>query len=381
MKPYIAYYKKYKIIPTIKINSKNYDTIIGQRDNLYNQLKLDHKLFLNSDVLEVGPGSGYNAYYLIKKGINKITLVEGNDTSVKKINQTLKKVKKNKYEIIEEDFYKVKLNKKFDFVICENVLSGVRNPKLFVKRLSSFVKKNGYLIINCSDSISLFSEKLRGVISSILLHEKKLVNNFNAKTNFLSKIFISHLKSLNKNTRNISDWVQDVLLYEYWWRKKKYFSINEFINVVKKKFVFFSSSPFCFTNYSWYKSLNFNLNKSVLSEFKKIQNNFIDVRVERNFFTYKESNILKILFEEASNEINVFRHSNSDRLTIKLKNIKYFLSKKKFKNRFNKTILSLNSVIIFLQKYKKKRIIDLKKIKEIKNWWGYATQYVVMKKI
>ena len=154
--------------------------------------------------------------------------------------------------------------KKFNFVVCENLISGVKKPNKFLKKLSSFVSDDGYLLINCSDSVSLFLEKIRGVLAYLLLISNDLnKSSFELKTKFLSKIFKTHLKSLGKNTRNIDDWVQDVLLHEYWWRKKNYFSLETAIKVVNKEFDFYSFSPDCFTNYAWYKNLNFNLNNHI----------------------------------------------------------------------------------------------------------------------
>lgn len=91
MKPYLTYYKKNKIIPVVKINNKNFNILNKQRNNLFDQLKIDKKLFYNSEILEVGPGTGYNAKYLIDNGIRKITLVDGNRYSIEFIKHTLKK--------------------------------------------------------------------------------------------------------------------------------------------------------------------------------------------------------------------------------------------------------------------------------------------------
>ena len=52
MKPYLTYYKKNKIIPVIKVNNKNTKILDKQRSNLFDQLKIDKRLFYNSEVLE-----------------------------------------------------------------------------------------------------------------------------------------------------------------------------------------------------------------------------------------------------------------------------------------------------------------------------------------
>ena len=85
MKPYLTYYNNYQIIPTVKENNKNLTILTKQRNNLFDQLKIDKKLFKNSNILEVGAGTGYNAKYLINSGINNITLVDGSTSSINSI--------------------------------------------------------------------------------------------------------------------------------------------------------------------------------------------------------------------------------------------------------------------------------------------------------
>ena len=378
MKPYLTYYNKHQIIPAVKENNKNLQILTKQRNNLFDQLKIDKKLFKNSNILEVGAGTGYNAKYLINSGIKNITLVDGNTSSINSIKKTLKNVNKNKYKIINKDFYDLKLKKKFDFVICENVISGVSKPNLFLKKLSSYVADNGYLITNCSDNISLFSEKIRGVISYLFLETQKYKNlDFPKKTKLLSKLFNTHLNTLGKNTRQIDDWVQDVLLYEYWWRKKKYFSLYSAIQTIKNDFNFYSSSPSCFSNYTWYKKIDFDLNKFILDDFFKIQQNFFDNRTPNNLLNKKLNLQLNDLINKASSQIYSLNTKNLINLTKTLKKInKYFL---KLENN-ELTIDSLKKVVKIFEEFQNKKQIDKNKVKKISSWWGYATQYIVFKK-
>lgn len=378
MKPYLTYYNKYQIIPAVKENNKNLQILTKQRNNLFDQLKIDKKLFKNSNILEVGAGTGYNAKYLINSGIKNITLVDGNTSSINFIKKTFKNVDKNKFKIINKDFYDIKLKKKFDFVICENVISGVSNPNLFLKKLSSYVANNGYLITNCSDNISLFSEKIRGVISYLFLETQKHNNlDFPKKTKLLSKLFNTHLNTLGGNTRQIDDWVQDVLLYEYWWRKKNYFSMYLAIKTIKNDFNFYSSSPSCFSNYTWYKKIDFDLNKFTLDDFFKIQQNFFDNRTPNYLFTKKHNLQLNGLINKASKQIYSLNTKNLIKLTKTLKKIiQYFL---KLENN-ELTIGSLKQVVKILEDFQNKKKIDKNKVKKISSWWGYATQYIVFKK-
>ena len=53
------------------------------------------------------------------------------DNHLKNLISSLKK-----YQIINKDFYEFGKKKKFNFVVCENLISGVKKPNKFLKKLS-----------------------------------------------------------------------------------------------------------------------------------------------------------------------------------------------------------------------------------------------------
>ena len=182
---------------------------------------------------------------------------------------------------------------------------------------------------------------------------------------------------MGRNTRQIDDWVQDVLLYEYWWRKKNYFSLYSAIKTTKNDFNFYSSSPSCFSNYTWYKKIDFDLTKFTLDHFFKIQQNFFDNRTPNYLFTKKLNLQLNDLIKKASNQIYSLNTNNLTNLTKTLKKIiQHFL---KLENN-ELTIGSLKQVVKIFEDFKNKKQIDKNKVKKISSWWGYATQYIVFKK-
>ena len=379
-KPYLSYYTKYNIIPVIKLNNQNLKKLSFQRDNLYNVLKLDKKLLLNSSVLEIGPGTGYNAFYLINNKIKSIDLVEGNTPSINYIKNTLTKIDKKKYKIFNCDFNNFKSNKKYDLVICENVLSGLNNPKDFLKKMSTYVKKDGYLIINCSDTVSLLSEKIRGLISKLILESNLNFKNasFEDKTKTLSKIFITHMSSLKSFTRLIDDWVQDVLLYEFWWKKKKYFSILESIKVVEKKFNFYSSSPSFFEDYTWYKKIkNDHFNNLAKKEFFLNQHNFLDNRTFNFKISIKANIKLNKIVDSISNDILTIEPKKVINLIKNLNKLEKFYETLGYESKL--TCKSIRNVSDILTEYEGSKKINIKKLNSIKKWWGFGTQYVVFK--
>jgi SAM-dependent methyltransferase len=376
-KPFITYYSKHKIIPVVDLNKR----ILKQRECLYNLLRLDVNLFKNFKVLEIGPGVGVNAFFLLKNKIKKIDLVDANSESLKKTKKNLCSFNSKFYKIYNKDFHEFSKKQKYDLVVCENLLQGLNNPLKSLKYISTFVNPGGYLFISCGDEISILSEKFRGVLSSLILESnQEILNTFDLKTKFLSKIFKSHLKTLNTFVRNVENWVQDNLLYEYWWKKKNYLSIFDAISSLSKDFQYYSSSPYYFKDFSWYKSINRNhLTKYSLTEFKKNQHNFIDRNIKKFEISVSENNVLKKIVAEIN--IIIAKKLNDKNLSILVTKTQYLINFfKKFNNKFNKTIFYLESVNITINNFVKTKKIDFARINLIKDWWGNGTQQLVLRK-
>jgi 2-polyprenyl-3-methyl-5-hydroxy-6-metoxy-1,4-benzoquinol methylase len=107
-------------------------------NNIYKKIFNEIKSHLkNKEVLEVGPGGGYFYNYL-KNYIKDYEAIE--------IGSKQRSFLKDKYDLkVFDSFSKVK--KKYDVVILISVLEHVKNPISFLKKISSFLKKNGKIII------------------------------------------------------------------------------------------------------------------------------------------------------------------------------------------------------------------------------------------
>ena len=94
MNNHLNFYKKINSIPTVNLNDLKKKVLFSQRDNFYFNIGLTKKNFLGKKILEFCPGTGYNAYYLLKKfKIKKIKLVDNNITSIKFLKKNLSKLK------------------------------------------------------------------------------------------------------------------------------------------------------------------------------------------------------------------------------------------------------------------------------------------------
>lgn len=115
------------------------------------------KLCPDSDVMELGCGTGKNSFKINKKYKCKTTLVD----NCKFIIEKSKELFKNngvKAKFILEDIFNLKLKKRYNLVFSEGLIehfSGKERGKIF-KIHKNFIKKNGYVLILVPHSSKLY---------------------------------------------------------------------------------------------------------------------------------------------------------------------------------------------------------------------------------
>ena len=125
----------------------------------------------NLDVLDVGCGTGLvsNTFATLYPSSN-FTGIDFSDS----IDYAQERAKENKLtntQWIKEDFLKVKLNKKYDVVICCGVLHHIPEYKKALAKIKKLLKPHGKLVI-----------ALYNPLGKILKHVKKI--NYNSPTLF-----------------------------------------------------------------------------------------------------------------------------------------------------------------------------------------------------
>lgn len=261
--PYIAYYGKHNISP-VHQDISNLKRHLERREKLYRMLGLPLTTFVNKQMLEVGPGGGYNALTLFIWGGN-VDFVEPNPTAQEDLTNLL-----SKYNIpsecwrlfrgVIEDYSEVKL---YDIVIAEGFIPGLYDRSKVITKLKSLVRPGGVVVVTCFDELSTFFEILKRLVAHYLIHK---VFVYHEKVQMLCQAFESHLKTLRYVSRPIEDWVQDMFLNPA--IHGKIFNIADCIEEFGSEFEFLGSSPAMFTNYQWYKDTDFDNRANIIHQFK-----------------------------------------------------------------------------------------------------------------
>jgi SAM-dependent methyltransferase len=373
--PYLSYYKKINILPTINIEDLKQNIIDQQRFNFYFKLGISLNDFQDKSVLEIGPGTGYNANYLLRKTkIKNIHLIDKDLNSIKFLKKNLKGFRNVK--IYNKNINKFKIKKKFDYVIIENVIYGLSNPHKIFKKISDMTAKNGIIVLTLCDKIGIFSEKLR-YLYSLMIFSRKKINTFDQKLFFLEKIFKKHLNYLNKNTRSSKKWVLDNILHEEWIRKEKYFDYFDLYKLLKKQECIIKSfSPSFFLDYLWYKIYKIkNRNYEILKQYKTERVNFFDFETILNKQNVIDIKLFNFYIERIQKNINSFSFDKKisiNKIIVVKNDLNKIIGVLKFKNKKEKLYLALREYISFINQFLLKKKINLNS-KHFYKFWGQGT--------
>lgn len=380
MKGYLGYYKKIKSIPTVNLSDLSTREIFKQRFNFYFKIGISKKDFENKNILELCPGTGYNAYYLLKEcKIKNIKLVEKNPYSLQKLKKNISDFKNAK--IIDSNAFHFNTSEKYDYTILENTIGGfnLKQANSVFRKLKKFTKREGTIIMTFPNIYGLFSIKLK-YLYAIMLVQKNKIQSFDNKIKYLTKIFNPHMKYLSNNARKTKNWILDMILFEKYIRKTKYFDIFELKKKIKDDFLVKSVSPSFYVDYIWYKNLTTKkYNSNIFNQVSKNQINFLDF--ETRFTSHEkniDSSIKKItqLISDFSFEKKISL-KKIDQISIEINKMIRILKKI---NKKNKVTHALSEILGIIHNYQKNKKIP-EKTKHISKFWGIASTVVSLYKI
>jgi SAM-dependent methyltransferase len=377
MRDHLKYYQSLNKEVTLDLKDLSLNKIYDQRFNFYFLMSLTPSDLNNKSVLEFGSGTGYNAYYLIKKcNIKNITCVEKNYNSLLKLKKNL--VNFDNVKIKKLDIYNYKDKKKYDFVICENVIDNFSKPSLILKKMMNCCKPGGRVILTFGDNYGIFSTKLR-YLYALMLTEKRKIVDFNHRLKFLAKVFRKDLNFILKNTRAADKWVLDNILNINWVTKKSYFDLKAIKKIVKKKFLIFSFYPQFYFNKYFYKKVNLLERDKII--IRSNQDNKINLLCTKTIFE-KKNNLKNLInsFNFLIAKLSFNQKVNLKVLNLILKTL-YEISKRLNALKANNEASSaLKEFIKLIVKFKKNDHLPLKTNNFYKFWSSY-NQYLVLYKI
>ena len=252
-KAFVDYYNSNNIIP-VRQDLTNLESFIFRRNYLYKTLGFPLSFLKGLDVIEFGPGGGYNAVATSYFQPRSYVFVEGSIASISELQKkrAAGDLPATDVEIIESDILDYRDSRKYDLVICEGVIPGQNDPAAMLKHVGSFCRKGGILVTTTTSASSVLSEICRRVLRPAIVSPNR---TFLEQTALAANLFRNHLLSLATSTRPIEDWVQDVILQNL--QKGEYvFTMLDSINALEDDFEFYSSSPRFLFDDRWYKQVN-----------------------------------------------------------------------------------------------------------------------------
>lgn len=246
---FVDYYNAQDIIPVRQDTTDR--NFLFRRDYLYKTLGIPLWQIKNRNVIEFGPGGGFNAVATTFYGPASYVFVDATKVSIAELERknALGCFKARHVEIVESDIFDYRDSRRYDLVICEGVIPCQDKPQEMLRHVASFCDEGGILILTTMSASSLLSEICRRVLRPSIMRPGR---SFSEQSRMGVKLFQNHLRALGTSTRPAEDWVQDMILHD--WHKGKYvFTMLDAAAAIADDFEFYSSSPRFLLDGRWYK--------------------------------------------------------------------------------------------------------------------------------
>ncbi|MEW6573289.1 MAG: methyltransferase domain-containing protein [Bacillota bacterium] len=262
--PFISFYGEHCISP-VHQDISDFRAHLARREKLYRLLGMPPAVFTGKTILEVGPGGGYNTLAFFNWGAD-VDFVEPNSKAQEEIPVLLNQygIGRERWTLFPDKIEKFNSGKKYDVVIAEGFIPGLYNISEVVSKIAGLVNPGGVAVVTCIDDISFFFENVKRLVATRLIQE---ATDFNEKIQILARAFASHLRCLKHASRPVEDWVTDQFLNPALYANL--FSIEDCVREFGEEFAFLGSSPSMFTDYSWYKDLEFDSREAVVNQFRR----------------------------------------------------------------------------------------------------------------
>lgn len=270
---FLKYYGEKNISP-VKQDISDLQLHCRRREKLYRQLGLPFCLFRDKNVLEIGPGSGYNTLVLLQRGgVEKIDLVEPNQKGISDMLSLFCQygIDKSRYEIFPIQIEEFHPESQYEIILAEGFLHSIDNAPEIIDKLLYMLASGGVLVITCMDELSVFVEQIKRLVAHVYIMD---IRSYEEQVDKLTSFFTEQMSNLKGMSRSVEDWVRDDLLNPAF-QSSNLLSIGKVIELLPDNINILGTSQNMFTDYSWYKDVQFDIKGEYLSQFKKKQHNLI----------------------------------------------------------------------------------------------------------
>lgn len=299
----IRFYRENNIAPSIN-EQEDYACFLEKRKKLYRQLGIPLLCLENKDVIEFGASCGENSLPLVTgfagavKGIRHIDIVEPNESGRNAIQKlfTQNDISSEYYTLYADTLESFSSEKKYDFIIAEQFLQLCTNWKECLLLLKNFAKPNSIIIVTCADTIGMYIEVMKRYVAQCMVKD---IRGLDGKIEKLVELFEEYLNALKGMNKTHKDYVADQFFCGLV-QNGAQMNMLDAINVFYEDFDVLGASQNIFTDYSWYKDLNYNYISDYKKQYLQKRHMFMFAgEAEETFRSIEENEVLAKAIERA----------------------------------------------------------------------------------
>ncbi len=370
---YLEYYGKHHISP-VKQDIKDLERHYERRRKLYRQCGIPVIAFRNAEILEVGPGGGYNTLAFFHWGSKHVDLVEANPKGIEDMRELFAEnvIDENKYQIFPCMVENYQTGKKYDIVVAEGFLPNLYNQKEIISKLKSLTAENGIVIVTCSEDVGFFIEIMKRLIGGGMAAD---IGEYDKKVEYLTSLFAPQLARLKGVSRSPKEWVQDQILNPAAVNGTE-LTLTQAIAYFGDEFDVLGSSPGMFTDYSWYKDIEYDYKKDYQSQFERKRLSLLMAGIPEVLVSVEQAEILVRQIKKIKRlESEYEKTSDMTKISDILEEM--YAMEQVLKDNFNKAFLEvfceIKEILSILLKENK---VEMEKFPHFFKAFGRTQQYI-----